>query len=88
MGKPLYNSSILFENGMVLARSHKQLLPNYDVFDEARYFEPGRTSVPVIYKGLSILMTVCEDIWNDKDCAPRNIYTSDPVAEQMESPMG
>ncbi len=84
-GKPLCNSCLLFENGMVLARAHKQLLPSYDVFDEARYFEPGGPAVPVHYKGLNIIMTICEDIWNDKDVSPRQLYTLDPITELMNS---
>jgi len=87
-GKPLHNSCLLFENGMVLARAHKQLLPSYDVFDETRYFEPGGPGVPVHYKGLNIVMTICEDIWNDKDVSPRQLYTVDPIAELMNSPVG
>jgi NAD+ synthetase len=87
-GKALHNSCLLFENGMVLARAHKQLLPSYDVFDETRYFEPGGPGVPVHYKGLNIVMTICEDIWNDKDVSPRQFYAVDPVADLMNSPIG
>lgn len=87
-GKPLHNSCLLFENCMVLARAHKQLLPSYDVFDETRYFEPGAPGVPVHYKGLNIIMTICEDIWNDKDSTPRQLYAIDPVSEIMASPIG
>ena len=43
-GKPLYNSAIVVRNGEVVFRTHKQLLPTYDVFDETRYFEPGKSS--------------------------------------------
>jgi len=85
-GKPLHNSCILFENGGVLAMTHKQLLPSYDVFDEARYFEPGPAeSSNVTYKGLNIALTVCEDIWNDKDNSPRQLYATDPISEAMSS---
>lgn len=87
-GKQLHNSCILFENGAILATAHKQLLPSYDVFDETRYFEPGGPGVPVYYKGLNLVMTICEDIWNDKDIADRQLYTVDPVANLLASPAG
>ncbi|MEN8135065.1 MAG: NAD+ synthase [Thermodesulfobacteriota bacterium] len=88
-GKPLHNSAILFDNGAILGTVHKQLLPSYDVFDEARYFEPGPSgSSTVNYKGLGIAMTICEDIWNDKDSSLRQIYASDPVSEAINGADG
>jgi NAD+ synthetase len=88
-GKPLHNSCILFDNGAILGTVHKQLLPSYDVFDEARYFEPGRPGLSTVnYKGLNITMTICEDIWNDKDSAPRQIYASDPISEAINTANG
>jgi len=87
-GKRLHNSCLLFENGTILATAHKQLLPSYDVFDETRYFEPGAPGVPVYYKGLNLVMTICEDIWNDKDIAGRQRYAIDPVANLLASPAG
>ncbi|NTV14965.1 MAG: NAD+ synthase [Desulfobulbaceae bacterium] len=87
-GKNLHNSCILFENGAILATAHKQLLPSYDVFDESRYFEPGGPGVPVYYKGLNLVLTICEDIWNDKDITGRQLYTVDPVASLLAKPAG
>ena len=84
----LHNSCILFENGTILASAHKRLLPFYDVFDETRYFEPGGPGVPVYYKGTNLVMTICEDIWNDKDIAARQLYTVDPVADLLASTTG
>lgn len=85
-GKPLHNSCVLFENGAILATVHKQLLPSYDVFDEARYFEPGAPELSVVtYKGLDLTLTICEDIWNDKDAVPRQIYVVDPVSAAINS---
>jgi len=49
-GKPLFNSAVHFEDGNILHKVHKRLLPTYDIFDESRYFEPGRESVPYPYK--------------------------------------
>lgn len=84
-GKPLHNSAILFENGAILATAYKRLLPTYDVFDEARYFEPAHGSRAIAYKGLTLGLTVCEDIWNDSDFFPRPLYAMDPVAELAAS---
>jgi len=78
-GKPLLNSTALFENGRILHQVNKQLLPTYDVFDEHRFFEPGNPSIPFDYKGHRIGLTICEDAWNDKDTFKRRIYDNDPV---------
>lgn len=80
-GKPLYNSAILFEDGNILHKVHKQLLPTYDIFDEMRYFEPGGQSAPYPYKDHRVGLTVCEDAWNDEDIFQRRIYDTDPVAQ-------
>ncbi len=79
-GNPLYNSAVLFEDGKKLHHAHKRLLPTYDVFDEARYFEPGRDFSVYAYKGRKIGLTVCEDVWNDKDIFQRRFYHLDPVS--------
>ncbi len=88
-GKPLHNSCILFDNGTILGTVHKQLLPSYDVFDEARYFEPGTKGMSTVnYRGLNLTLTICEDIWNDKDSAPRQIYASNPINVAIEAANG
>jgi len=80
VGKPLYNSAILFENGQLLHVVHKQLLPSYDVFDETRYFKPGPPSRPVDFHGLNLGITICEDIWNEPEFCPFcETYETDPV---------
>lgn len=78
-GNLLYNAAMFFEDGVILQRVQKRLLPTYDVFDERRYFEPGKTCLPVVYKRTSIGITICEDIWNDKDFFVRRLYPLDPV---------
>ena len=83
-GKPIHNTAVLFEEGNVLAKVHKRLLPSYDIFDETRYFEPGTESTPVNFKGLSLGITICEDIWNDSDLFPEHSYPVNPVAELAE----
>ncbi len=80
VGKPLYNSAVLFEDGHMLHVVHKQLLPSYDVFDETRYFRPGPPSEPVDFHGLSLGITICEDIWNEPEFCPFcETYDKDPV---------
>jgi NAD+ synthetase len=80
-GKPLHNSALLFEDGRRLFAVHKRLLPTYDVFDEARYFEPGGASLPFTYQGLRLGITICEDIFNDEDSFPHPLYQANPVAD-------
>ena len=63
-GKDLNNSAYFIENGVVKAIVNKALLPNYDVFDEYRYFEPSTDFNCVDFKGRRIALTICEDLWN------------------------
>lgn len=83
-GNPLYNSAVLFDNGKILHQAHKRLLPAYDVFDERRYFEPGKECLPFLYKGCQIGLTICEDIWNDKDVFSRRLYPADPLKKMVK----
>ncbi len=84
-GKPIFNAAIVFENGKIIHKVHKRLLPTYDIFDERRYFEPGRESLPFSYKGHKIGLTICEDAWNDEDIFQNRIYDHDPVAENVQA---
>lgn len=77
-GKDLYNSAILLEDGQVKAVRHKTLLPNYDIFDEYRYFEPNRVFEIVEFKGFRIALTICEDLWNNTD---NPLYIINPMDE-------
>jgi NAD+ synthase (glutamine-hydrolysing) len=63
-GKDLNNSAYFIENGEVKAIVNKALLPNYDVFDEYRYFEPSTSFNCINFKGKKIALTICEDLWN------------------------
>jgi NAD+ synthase (glutamine-hydrolysing) len=63
-GKDLNNSAYFIENGEVKAVVNKALLPNYDVFDEYRYFEPSTSFNCIDFKGKRIALTICEDLWN------------------------
>ncbi|BCS98411.1 NAD+ synthase [Desulfoluna limicola] len=77
----LYNAALLFEDGRVLHKVRKRLLPTYDVFDERRYFEPGSESKPVMWNGVRLGITICEDMWNDKEVFESRKYRVDPVAD-------
>jgi NAD+ synthase (glutamine-hydrolysing) len=63
-GKDLNNSAYFIENGEVKAVVNKALLPNYDIFDEYRYFEPSTQFNCIDFKGKRIALTICEDLWN------------------------
>jgi NH3-dependent NAD+ synthetase/predicted amidohydrolase len=80
-GRPLQNAAAVLQNGKVLWRTAKSLLPTYDVFDEDRYFEPAARVEPFVFQGRKIGITICEDIWNDEDFWPERIYRRDPVRE-------
>jgi len=80
-GKDLYNSAYFIADGMVQNITHKTLLPNYDIFDEYRYFEPNKDFNIVEYKGKRIALTICEDLWN-LDNNP--LYTINPMDKLME----
>jgi NAD+ synthase (glutamine-hydrolysing) len=80
-GKPLFNSAALCHRGAVAGLHHKTLLPTYDVFDEDRYFEPGTRVDPIDFNGVRLGLTVCEEVWNDRDFWPKRLYPRDPVRE-------
>ncbi|MGD1933946.1 MAG: NAD+ synthase [Candidatus Phaeomarinobacter sp.] len=61
----LHNSVALLEDGKVAEVRHKQMLPNYGVFDEMRVFESGPDPKPIPFKGVSLGVPVCEAIWHD-----------------------
>lgn len=78
-GKPLHNSAILAQNGKILLQQHKVLLPTYDVFDELRYFEPGKSVRTVDVGGMRVGMTICEDFWFDDQVLGTKLYCDNPV---------
>ncbi len=84
-GKPVRNSAALLHRGRVVAVRHKTLLPTYDVFDEARYFEPARRSLPIAWGGRRLGVTICEDAWARDPTAERRLYETDPVAAQARA---
>jgi len=80
-GKGLHNAVALCHRGTVAGRYFKCLLPTYDVFDEARYFESGADARPLNFKGVRIGVSVCEDVWADPDLDGHSLYHRDPVLE-------
>jgi NAD+ synthase (glutamine-hydrolysing) len=81
-GKNLMNAALFLEDGEIKHEYYKALLPNYDVFDEYRYFEPGRKFQLVEYKGKKIALTVCEDLW---DLGNDPLYVVNPMDELVKA---
>jgi NAD+ synthetase len=84
--KPLFNSTALIDNCTVEQIFHKRLLPNYDVFDENRYFEPGRQSDSFTIESdsktqIRIGVTICEDLWNDETFWGKRNYEINPIED-------
>lgn len=83
-GKPLFNAAALLRNGRVAAVARKCLLPAYDVFDEVRHFEPAKAPTLARLAGRKVGLTICEDLWNDKDFwRVRRLYRDDPGEELL-----
>jgi NAD+ synthase (glutamine-hydrolysing) len=78
-GKGVTNSAVMIAGGRILHRHDKLLLPTYDVFDEARYFEPADSCEPVEFAGERIGLSICEDAWNDAALFRRRPYAVDPI---------
>jgi NAD+ synthase (glutamine-hydrolysing) len=84
-GKGLYNAALLIEGGRVLLQQNKSLLPIYDVFDEARYFDPAQATSIVPFHGERLGISICEDAWTDPELWLRPPYDSDPIAALAEA---
>ena len=78
-GRPLFNSVALLKKGEIIATRQKILLPTYDVFDEDRYFEPGKEIRPVQILNKNIGLSICEDIWHEYPEWKNPRYHTDPV---------
>jgi NAD+ synthase/NAD+ synthase (glutamine-hydrolysing) len=79
IGRPLFNSAALLRAGVVGEIFHKTLLPTYDVFDEDRYFEPAAEPGILEIGGCRLGISICEDVWNDRDFWHRRRYHHDPI---------
>ncbi|HLH41040.1 MAG TPA: NAD+ synthase [Bryobacteraceae bacterium] len=80
-GKRAVNSAAVLEQGNIVFRQDKMLLPTYDVFDEARYFRPAEREDVCAVRGKKIALTICEDAWNDRRFWKQRLYPRDPVEE-------
>jgi NAD+ synthase (glutamine-hydrolysing) len=81
-GKDLFNSVYFLYDEKIQFVQHKTLLPTYDVFDEYRYFEPASAWNTFKFKGETIALTVCEDIWDLNTDNP--LYNVNPLDEMMK----
>src|SRR5712664_2462804 len=83
-GRPLYNSAAVISDRTLLGFADKTLLPEYDVFDDPRYFEPARERRLFDLGDTKLGIAVCEDFWNDKTFWTQRLYPNDPAQELIE----
>ena len=79
-GNPFQNTALVIQNNQIIGRATKSLLPSYDVFDEARYFQPSKGVQVQSIAGKKFGITICEDIWSE-DFLPSKLYVKDPAGE-------
>ncbi|MCB9259245.1 MAG: NAD+ synthase [Ignavibacteriales bacterium] len=84
VGTGVYNSAALCFDGKIQFVQHKTLIPNYDVFDEVRYFESAKDVHVFNFKGERLGISICEDIWNDADYWKHRLYEKDPVQRLVD----
>lgn len=77
-GKPYFNSLGLYENGKQVIACQKQLLPVYNIFDEARHFEPGSETGVIEFRGQKLGFLICEDGWEN---SAHPMYKRNPVKD-------
>ena len=82
-GKSIANKAALLCGGRIAFEQSKMLLPTYDVFDESRYFQPADHQSVFGFNGEQLGITICEDVWNDKNFWAKRRYDRDPVTELM-----
>lgn len=84
VGTDIHNSALLCYNGKIQFVQHKTLIPNYDVFDEMRYFDSAKEIFVHEFNGEKLGISICEDIWNDADYWYKRRYSTDPVKTLIE----
>jgi len=84
-GKPFYNCIGFIENRRLRIVGRKRLLPNYDVFNENRYFEKDNSSPVVKIGRLKFGLTICEDAWNTEFAPGNSLYNEDPIKDVVEN---
>ncbi len=82
-GQSFCNAAAVLQRGCERRVVRKSLLPTYDVFDEARYFEPAESTAPVEINGRRVGITICEDIWT-QSYLPRQLYPAHPVQSLVD----
>jgi len=82
-GKPFVNACAILQQGQPIRKVFKTRLPTYDVFDEARYFEPATHQQTFELAGRRVGITICEDIWTE-EFLKRDLYHQDPVANLVD----
>jgi NAD+ synthase (glutamine-hydrolysing) len=80
-GRRLFNCAAVVHDGRLIGFADKTLLPEYDVFDDPRYFEPSDHRSIFEVNGVTLGVVVCEDFWNDKTFWKERLYESDPADE-------
>ena len=83
-GRRLYNSAAVIRNRELLGFADKTLLPEYDVFDDPRYFQPSNERHLFTLCDTKLGVAVCEDFWNDKTFWRERLYSNDPADELIE----
>lgn len=84
-GRPYFNSALLLQSGKKITAFNKELLPTGDVFDEARFIEPGKMENNFFkLKGKKIFVTICEDMWAWPEANGKSIYKTNPL-EQIKA---
>jgi len=83
-GRRLFNSAAVIRDQKLLGFSDKTLLPEYDVFDDPRYFQPSAERHLFALKEENLGVAVCEDFWNDKTFWRERLYANDPADELIE----
>jgi NAD+ synthase (glutamine-hydrolysing) len=83
-GRRLYNSAAVIRNKKLIGFADKTLLPEYDVFDDPRYFEPSHVRHLFDFDKTRLGVAVCEDFWNDKTYWKERLYTHDPADELIQ----
>ncbi len=80
-GMGLHNAALLISQGTTVLSQKKSLLPTYDVFDEARYFDPAPEIHTIEFKGERLGISICEDAWNDPEMWMDRKYDLDPIGQ-------
>ena len=83
-GRRLFNSAAIISNKKLIGFADKTLLPEYDVFDDPRYFQPASERHLFAIQDQKLGVAVCEDFWNDKTFWRERLYANDPADELIE----